>query len=77
MSQVYDNPTAKIDVLKEIKTDLHFDDGPHVVSDCIRHGVNIAMISNPNTLYNHHLRDKVKYYSDLKTALINTGILTR
>ena len=76
-SQVYDNPTPKVEVLKTIKTDLHFDDGPHVVSDCLRNGVNVAMISNNDTLYNHFLRDRVQHYPDLKTALIKTGIITR
>lgn len=75
--QVYDRKQPKVEVLQEIKTDLHFDDGPHVVSDCLRAGVNIAMISNNDTLYNHHLRDRVQHYPDLKTALIKTGILGR
>ena len=75
--QVYDKKMPKVEVLKEIKTDLHFDDGPHVVSDCLREGVNIAMISNDNTLYNHYLRPRVQYYQDLKTALIKTGIIER
>ncbi|MDE6250927.1 MAG: hypothetical protein K2M34_04845 [Alphaproteobacteria bacterium] len=75
--QVYDNPKPKVEVLKSINPDLHFDDSPNVVADCLHHGVNIAMISNQNTLYNHHLRPHVQYYSDLKTALIKTGILQR
>lgn len=75
--QVYDKSQPKIDVLKEIQTDLHFDDSPIVVSDCLRDGINIAMISNDSTLYNHHLRGRTKFYSDLKTALIKTGILGR
>lgn len=77
LDQVYDKKQPKVEVLKEIKTDLHFDDGPHVVNDCLHHGVNIVMISNNKTLYNHHLRPRVQYYSDLKTALIKTGILQR
>lgn len=75
--QVYDKKQPKVEVLKEIKTELHFDDGPHVVSDCLNNGVNVAMISNAKTLYNHHLRNRVQHYTDLKTALIKTGILTR
>lgn len=74
-AQVYDDPNPKIENLKRIKTDLHFDDSPSVVADCIRDGVNIVMISNENTPYNHHLRDRVKYYDNLKTALIKTGII--
>lgn len=76
-SQVYDRKQPKVEVLKEIKTDLHFDDGPHVVSDCLRDGVNVAMISNDTTLYNHYLRERVQHYNNLKTALIQTGIITR
>lgn len=74
-TQVYDNPTPKVDVLKQIKTDLHFDDSPTVVTDCVRNGVNIVMISNQNTPYNHHLRGRVKYYNNLKTAMLKTGII--
>lgn len=76
-TQVHDKKPPKIEILKAIKTDLHFDDGPHVVSDCLRAGVNVAMISNDKTLYNHHLRGRVPYYPDLKTALVKTGILDR
>ena len=74
-TQVYDDPRPKVDVLKQIKSDLHFDDSPNVVADCIRDGVNVVMISNENTLYNHHLRNRVKYYDNLKTAMIKTGII--
>lgn len=76
-SQIYDKKQPKVEVLKEIGTELHFDDGPHVVSDCLREGVNVAMISNDSTLYNHYLRDRVRHFEDLKTALIKTGILGR
>ena len=75
--QIYDRPGPKVDVLKEIQTDLHFDDSPYVVADCLDAGVNITMISNDGTPYNHHLRNRVQHYPDLKTALIKTGILTR
>lgn len=75
--QVYDKPQPKVEVLKEIQTDLHFDDSPIVVSNCLRDGINIAMISNNDTLYNHYLRNYVPYYLNLKTALIKTGICTR
>lgn len=77
IDQVYDRKQPKVEVLQEIKTDLHFDDGPHVVSDCLNAGVNVAMISNQKTLYNHYLRNRVQHYSDLKTALVKTGILGR
>ncbi len=76
-SQVYDKKQPKVEVLKEIGTELHFDDSPNVVGDCLREGVNIAMISNDTTLYNHYLRNRVQHYTDLKTALIKTGIIGR
>lgn len=75
--QVYDEYPPKIEVLKKIKSDLHFDDSPNVVEDCLRNGVDIIMISNDDTLYNHHLRSKVEHYNSLKTALMKTRIYTK
>lgn len=72
--QVYDKKLPKVEVLKELNVDLHFDDSPYVVADCLRAGVNVVMISNNHTLYNHHLRDRVKHYKNLKTALIQTKV---
>ena len=75
--QVYDKKAKKVDVLKELDIDLHFDDSPYVIADCMRTGVKVAMISNNHTLYNHHLRDQIQYYKNLKTALLQTGINIR
>lgn len=72
--QVHDNPTPKVDILQKIGVDVHFDDSPYVVDDCLRAGVNVVMISNDKTPYNHYLRRRVKYYGDLKTALVQTKI---
>ena len=72
--QVYDKPGAKPDILKSFGPDVHFDDGPHVVSGCLELKVPIVMISNNSTLYNHHLRPYVPHYNCLRTALIKTGI---
>jgi len=72
--QVYDREGKKSDILRELKTDLHFDDSPYVISGCLKKNVPIVMISNNATLYNHYLRDKVKHYKNLRTALIQTGI---
>lgn len=72
--QVYDKKQPKVEVLKELGIDIHFDDSPCVVGDCLRDGVNVAMISNDATQYNHFLRGRVKHYADLKTALKQTKV---
>lgn len=72
--QVYDQEGKKTDILCELKTDLHFDDSPYVVSGCIEKSVPIVMISNNATKYNHYLRTDVPYYPNLRTALIQCGI---
>ena len=73
-NQVVDKQGLKSDILKELKTDMHFDDGPLVVGGCLDKGVPVTMISNNNTLYNHHLRGRVQYYDNLHRALIAQGI---
>jgi hypothetical protein len=65
----------KLDALKEYKIDLCFDDAPHVISDCIANNIDVVMISNDDTPYNHHLRDSVEHYSDLMTALKRRGFI--
>lgn len=73
-NQVVDKDGLKSDILKELKTDMHFDDGPLVVAGCLDKGVPVTMISNNNTLYNHYLRNRVQYYNSLHDALIATGV---
>lgn len=73
---IYDKEGKKSDILAELKTDLHFDDSPHVISDCIKANIPVVMISNPTTPYNYHLRNHVEHYTDLRTALITKGIYT-
>ena len=73
--QIYDKHGLKSDILRELKTDLHFDDSPYVIGGCLEKQVPVVMISNDLTLYNHHLRDKVEYYKDLRTALAQKGII--
>lgn len=75
-NQVVDKHGLKSDILKDLKTDMHFDDGPLVVAGCLDKGVPVTMISNNNTLYNHHLRNRVQYYDCLRCALIAQGIYT-
>lgn len=73
-NQVVDRQGLKSGILKELKTDMRFDDGPLVVGGCLDKGVPVTMISNNDTLYNHYLRDRVQYYDSLHRALIATGI---
>ena len=52
---------SKLEKLKEIKPVLFIDDGPKYVMESIKLGYNTIMISNQHTLYNHYIRDKVKW----------------
>lgn len=72
--QVYDMHGLKSDILKDLGTDLHFDDSPLVVSGCLSKNVPVVMISNNETLYNHYMRNKVEHYKSLRQALIKKGI---
>lgn len=65
----------KLAALREYKIDLCFDDAPHVVSDCIANNIDVVMISNYDTAYNHHLREGVEHYQTLITALQKRGIV--
>lgn len=76
-NQVYDKTGLKSDILRELKPDIHFDDSPHVVAGCIEKSIPVVMISNDTTLYNHHLRNTVEHYTDLRTALIKKGLWSR
>ena len=75
--QVVDKPGLKSDILKELQPDIHFDDSPYVIKGCIKKSVPVVMISNNSTLYNHHLRDKVEYYPNLRTALIRKKLIQK
>ena len=71
------NSRPKIDALKRYGIKLCFDDAPHVVSDCLENNIDIVMISNADTAYNHHLRGAVEYYPDFMTALTQRGMIQR
>ena len=75
-SQVFDQEGLKSDILREIGTDMHFDDSPYVVKGCMAKDVPVIMISNNSTLYNHYLRKNVEYYKSLRQALMKKGIYT-
>ena len=66
---VFELKMRKIEVLKKIKSELHFDDAPHIIESCQKNGIPCVMISNDKTLYNHFLRDKVKWYPNMVAAL--------
>ncbi len=57
---------SKKQMLASIGPDLFIDDAPHNVLDALEIGLNVVMISNKYTAYNHHLRDKVKWVKAVK-----------
>ena len=67
------NYKPKIDALRNYGINLCFDDSPLVVADCLANNIEVAMISNKDTPYNHHLRGQVEHYPDLMTALGHKG----
>ncbi|MBO4700333.1 MAG: hypothetical protein J5620_01125 [Alphaproteobacteria bacterium] len=69
------NYKPKIDALRNYEINLCFDDSPLVVADCLTNNIDIVMISNKDTPYNHHLRGRVEHYPDLITALTRRGII--
>ncbi len=73
-TQVYDKPGKKSDILQNIKSDLHFDDSPYVISGCIEKNIPVVMISNEQTPYNHRLCGYVEHYENLISALYHKGI---
>lgn len=68
------NYAPKIDILKRYKIDLCFDDAPHVVNGCVENNIDVVMISNEDTVYNHYLRGRVEHYPNLVTALMRRGM---
>ena len=65
----------KIGALCDYHINLCFDDSPNIVRDCIKNNIDVVMISNEGTPYNHYLRGTVEYYPDLITALRRRGIV--
>lgn len=65
----------KIEALKNQQIELHFDDAPHVIQDCIENHIDCVMISNDNTPYNHRMRDYVEHYPSLMIALKKRGLI--
>ncbi|MBO4480691.1 MAG: hypothetical protein J5742_03670 [Alphaproteobacteria bacterium] len=69
------NCTPKINALKKHNIDLCFDDSPSVVASCLDNNIDIVMISNEDTAYNHHLRGRTEYYPTLMMALKKRGVI--
>lgn len=75
MGQVYDEDLPKVEVLKMLGSNLHFDDSPKVVEGCLDSKIPIVMISNKSTEFNHYLRDKVEHYASLNEALLGRRLV--
>lgn len=56
---------SKIPVLKELNIDLHIDDSPEVIESCLEKKIDCIMVSNETTVYNHYLRDRVKWIDNI------------
>ena len=69
------NCTPKIHALKKYGVTLCFDDSPQIILDCIENNIDVVMISNEDTAYNHHLRGRVEHYPNLVTALTRRGMI--
>lgn len=69
------NHTPKIEALKQHNINLCFDDSPSVVAACLDNNIDVVMISNYDTAYNHHLRERTSYCPDLKTAFRLRGLI--
>lgn len=57
---------SKKQVLEKISPDQFLDDAPHNIIDGLDMGLDVIMISNKYTSYNHHLRDRVKWVKAIK-----------
>ena len=68
------NYSPKVEILKKYKINLCFDDAPHVVAGCLENNIDVVMISNDDTAYNHHLRSQVEHYPNLMMALKKRGL---
>lgn len=62
-------PHDKIQTFKNNKIDLVFDDSPGVIEGCLSNGIDCVMISTEATPYNHYLRKKVEWKTNLIDAI--------
>lgn len=75
LDQIIKASDNKVKILKNLHTDLHFDDGPHVIEGCLNFNIDCHMISSKEMRYNHYLRNKVKYSKNLKEAIIKEKLI--
>lgn len=75
IENVIDHSVPKIEILKNIRSELHFDDNPHVIEDCLNNNIRCHMISNNDTLYNHYLREHVKHSEKLSIGLLKENLI--
>jgi len=50
---------SKRDVILEMGSDLHIDDGPHNIAECIDAGIHAVLISNRKTTWNHSYAEQM------------------
>jgi uncharacterized HAD superfamily protein len=56
---------SKIDYMKEYNLDILIDDSPKNIQECLDNKIDCIMISDDNQVYNHFMRDKVKWYKSI------------
>lgn len=66
---------SKIDTLKAFKTNLHIDDAPNIIEECISNNIPHIMYSNEMTPYNHHLRSKANHYVNTWEKILKMVLL--
>ena len=60
---------SKTPILKQLKSNLHIDDSPSVIQECLDNKINCIMISNEDSEYNKHLKNKVFHTSSLNNVI--------
>ena len=66
---------SKVEILKELKPDLFIDDGGHHMLDALQLNINVVLISNKHTPYNHDYRSYIPWkprIADIKLEEIIT-----
>lgn len=57
---------SKLDLLEHYEIDLWIDDSPRI-EEYFEAGISCIMISNEDTLYNHHLRNKIEWVDSVES----------
>ncbi|MCL1786027.1 MAG: hypothetical protein FWG39_02660 [Alphaproteobacteria bacterium] len=67
---------SKMEILKDFNPRLYFEDAPHHITECIKNGIKVVMITNNKTPWNHSLRGYVPNVAPgLISALRQNGII--